>query len=98
MLRNRPEIRKNSGIRNGVAKAITQWKRPTPPASCPTLKTEYIITTRMMEMPLAESTQLRRSLEPDMPHAPGLVCDLLTRAACLTAGFPALRLSRVLNR
>ena len=53
-------MRKNSGIRNGVAKPMTQCQKPASPVSVPTLKTEYIITTRMMEIPLAVSTQSRR--------------------------------------
>src|SRR5215207_9858275 len=55
--RNRPETRKKSGMRKGRAKATTWCMKPSPPIASPTPSVACIITTRMMQRPLAVSTQ-----------------------------------------
>jgi hypothetical protein len=51
--RNKPEIRKKSGIRNGRAKATAACIQPSCPAACSTPSVECIITTMTMQKPLA---------------------------------------------
>jgi hypothetical protein len=51
--RNSPESRKKSGMRKGRAKATTSCRKPSPPMASPTPSVECIITTRVMQMPLA---------------------------------------------
>jgi hypothetical protein len=57
-------------MRKGRAKATTSCMKPSPPMAMPTPSVECIMTTKMMQMPLAASTQLTRSSAPPDPFVP----------------------------
>jgi hypothetical protein len=50
---NRPEIRKKSGMRKGLANATSACMKPSRPTASSTPSVECIITTMMMQKPLA---------------------------------------------
>jgi hypothetical protein len=50
--RKRPEIRKKSGMRNGLAQAMKPFSQVNSPRAFSTPSVECIMTTRMMQMPL----------------------------------------------
>ncbi len=58
--RKRPEIRKKSGIRNGLANSVTACMKPVAPTAFSTPSVECIITTKTMQIALAASTQSTR--------------------------------------
>src|SRR6478672_10274110 len=58
--RNRPEIRKKSGMRNGRAHSMKVCSDVVVPMAYSTPRVDCIRTTRMMQMPLATSTQASR--------------------------------------
>ena len=53
LARKRPEIMKKSGMRKGRAQSMKLWTQLVSPAAFSTPSVECIITTRMMQMPLA---------------------------------------------
>src|SRR6476660_7132373 len=58
--RNKPEIKKKSGMRNGRAQSMNPCSEVLVPIVLSTPKVECIMTTRTMQMPLATSTQSSR--------------------------------------
>ena len=58
--RNRPEIRKKSGIRKGLAQSMKPASAVAPPVTFSTPSVACIITTSRMQMPFATSTQSMR--------------------------------------
>src|SRR5437868_12876968 len=58
--RNKPEIKKKSGMRNGRAQSMNPCSEVLVPIVLSTPKVECIMTTRTMQMPLATSIQSSR--------------------------------------
>src|SRR5256885_11214030 len=58
--RNKPEIKKKSGMRNGRAQSMNPCSEELVPIVLSTPKVECIMTTKTMQMPLATSTQSSR--------------------------------------